>query len=438
MSLQPSSAPPAMQPAASTASAQVPRLPADLILAVIKSCEHLETQRESTLAALCLLSRQYTSAAQRSLYSHLDLDRALRAVDFGLDFDLDYFDPGFDLAGMAKKTSLETLIKKPELRPYVKRVSARRVSEEFERAGARAVFEDLPNVDSLAGTANPEILHRILRQTGVRLKNFEIFAWDDTSAQLVDDHRDAFEALKSLRFHWFSLGPPSNLEHVETLTILHGIDVPELFAFTASFRHALKRLDLGVLPHLHELDINHYPRLDQFNIIFPELDDLSGTEAAHDVVACLGSASALSSLGLWDAMSGEARVEFEFGQHFEQMYGPMRHLLHAAVQHRGQSSSSDLLRALPASLEHLTIVADDFPVHLLASYLAGPSRPPSLATLSIGGELGRKLRDSVNRARAACATSPFRTSLYGTQISTLAGVLERAGIELMTAQRGVW
>ena len=431
MSLQPSSTLSAMQPAASTASGRVPRLPADLIFVIIAWCEALETQRENTLAALWLLSRQYTSAAQRSLYSHLDLDRALRAVDLGLDFDYDFFAPEWDLDGMAKKTGLETLSPRRELLPYVKCVTARRVSEELERAGARAVFEDLPNVEKLAGTANDEIVHLILRQPGVRIKSLEINVWDDAAAQLIEDYHEAFEALEQLWAYSILWPPPSTLEHVKTLTIPCARGPDDLHAFIASFRHSLTRLNLTTHFLLEKLEITDFPRVDKLNIGFsPTFVSIWG---AQRVAAVLRSTTNLVSLGLCGMVPLEAAGK-------PRLRAPPVDYSSLTSVHRSLDSETDsygpsaartsaILDALPASLQHLTIIADNLPAQLLIPYLLEPSRPPSLVTLRLGGRLGLELGDMLRDRGAAPGRGP---------VGALAGELERAGIELTTTARGVW
>ncbi|GAA5902040.1 hypothetical protein JCM8208_006670 [Rhodotorula glutinis] len=399
----------AMQPAAPPALISPPRLPPELILAIIAWCERLETQRESTLAALCRLGHQYKSAAQRGLYSELDLDRA----------------PGS--SNIVKDTGLKTLLEKRELRQYVECVKARRVFEQIEHAGVRDLFEDLPSVNTLVGGVNTEILHSILGQSGVRITHLMVDVWNDAAAQLIDGHRDSFDELENLWISEFdqSQCPPSTLKHIKRLTVPATLNSDELADFTASFDLSLRHLDLMISDDLFdEYALEDYPCLSRLSFAFAPSCPFVSNHAAQTVAAGLRSTSTLLSLSLWGSVPTEPTkdvaslttldVDFQSLDLESVSYGP------------SLAPTCAILDALPPSLKHLTIVTDNIPADLLAPYLLAPLRPASLATIRLGGELGRELGGMLRDRGSAPARS---------WVGALAGELERAEIEVTTMLR---
>ncbi|BGP50523.1 hypothetical protein JCM10450v2_006442 [Rhodotorula kratochvilovae] len=108
-------------------------LPDDVVLLVIETCDHLEKDRHKTLAALCRIAKRCKGAAERVLYSRVELEADSSAAQ--------PVTPG---------TPLHTLVNVPRLRPNVQSVTLEISNEHAELPPVVDLLSDLKNVEELS------------------------------------------------------------------------------------------------------------------------------------------------------------------------------------------------------------------------------------------------------------------------------------------------
>ncbi|GAA5910105.1 hypothetical protein JCM8208_000957 [Rhodotorula glutinis] len=363
------------------------RIPDELVLMVIKWCDSLVDKRGKTLAALCLLAKRFTAAAERFLYSDVVLETPLEAG-----------------------TALSALGQHPRLRKFVMTVDLYLDHDSLGdlKDGIVHVLCGMPNVQHLvAGPAEPAT-RLLLAHPDCRLRSVNWHPWDDDHARLLVDRPAAFTRLEhaDVKFEdGFSVGPPPVLPSMRSLSVSGGHGLPAFGLFTAPLVGQLTYLTIVVWSHpLESANLSAWTRLERLEI-YSWISYHRGQleRSIPSVVAILQSVPRTSVLATFDLhlvadeKGGVSGAETPFAL---------------------PAASNDLLLALPPCVRHLSLFTNAIRPLDLATYLIGPLRPSSLRTLRLGHALGRGFRTILDDADGP----------HG----ALAGELERAGIEITT------
>ena len=98
------------------------------------------------------------------------------------------------------------------------------------------------------------------------------------------------------------------------------------------------------------------------------------------------------------------------------------------------SFTARILDALPPHLEHLSLTTSFLRPADVAAFLLGARRPTALRTLRIGDEVGRGLGAILRGEAGDGDGSGSAPSGEEEGFGALAGVLERAGVEVTTVE----
>ncbi|BGP50545.1 hypothetical protein JCM10450v2_006464 [Rhodotorula kratochvilovae] len=176
-----------MQTRVARKAARLPlRLPDELVLMIIETCDYLEMDREKTLAALCRLAKRYREGAERLLYSRVELQPHGQGH------------PG------VPGTALHTLARRTTLRPYVNSVDLNIERKYAQDADVWGVLQDLPNVEEISLHLLFDTMpasDRFLGQRNIHLRGLRVQGHPSILRELMQRHPAAFAALTRLDFH---------------------------------------------------------------------------------------------------------------------------------------------------------------------------------------------------------------------------------------------
>ena len=380
------------------------RLPDELILMVVDWCDKLVKGRLETLAALVRLAKRCKVEIERRLYSRVVLEDEHKAP--------------YSSAGAI----LEVLIRRPSLRQFVRAVELVHVAPDDGQVDDRVaqVLGDLSAVDDLfCRYGTTEVSRIILSNPLVRLRRYR--TWDHAAdmVDVVHDYPAAFSTVDTLVLHAFvglPLCRPDVFSGVTHLALTYAHAQQALVRFTSPFAARLTRLELDIEACLMMHDLSAYPSLRHLGLSCDEIDIDRFREAVPGAIAFVGAAAnsaCLVSLE-WRCM---VVPRYKFRATIMRPRGPL------------PEGTKAILSAIPRQIRHLSFLTNSFEVPDVAAYLVDDAqRPSQLTTLRIGGALGRGLGrildgevgDEVTGAEGSCGA--------------LAGVLERAGIEVTTVE----
>ncbi|GAA5895527.1 hypothetical protein JCM8208_005256 [Rhodotorula glutinis] len=418
-----------MDLAAAAAHTHPPRrLPDELVLMVVDRCNDLrpEWARTRALAALCRLARRYHAHAERLLYSYI------RLVDE-------------HAARLERGSLLHALVHNAPLRRHVRSVEVGSPVHYFPLKRVRHVLENLPNVAYVYGwDGGQRAVRVILAQKNLKLRRLgfdEAFELNGM-IELVGRRVELPATLVHLDIdHLFGYIPiDSALDCLSAITSFGISRTPfpsDWTRFIAPFRANLVTLRLPVFLESDRMDLGVFPHL-RCLVFYALGGDEGGDPCLHSkglsyvvpyLVQCLLSGAAIASFTSF-ALHG-AHLDPHDPDH-----DPQHRLYERAPRSGAPSCTSQILDALPARLEHLSLTTSFLHPADVAAYLLGPLRPPALRTLRIGGEVGRGLgailRGEFNVGEGSGTSSEAREE--GEGFGALAGVLERAGVEVTTVE----
>ncbi|GAA5910093.1 hypothetical protein JCM8208_000953 [Rhodotorula glutinis] len=364
------------------------RLPDELVLMILDWCRHLKYKRESTLAALCRLSKRYHKDGERLLYTHVELLR--------------------------DGSVLKPLTVRPWLRRHVKSVYVGIEGQDLEDARVASVLANLHNVEVVCGQPSEEAIRLILSHPRVRLASLELDLDSMSAPKIFMDCAKALSSLRELRTDVVSdliELPAAALRHLKTLYIETYCDG---LMFDRDMAPSLGQLDDLTWPVLSdsEIDLAPFPHLERLQLRIVSVPHAVGRDA-------------------FERRAGKGLVQLL------EKAGSRTRLIHLAVQGTVQvrllddrlstnpahffGQSSTILAALPRHIQYLTLDTNCVRPTDFAAYLLDPARrPPGLRRLQVGNEVGLGLMALLRGV--------------GGPYGALAGELERAGIEVtMTA-----
>ncbi|BGP42333.1 hypothetical protein JCM10449v2_006338 [Rhodotorula kratochvilovae] len=371
----------------------VASLPDELVLMIIDTCDHLEKDREKTLAALCRLAKRYKGAAERLLYSRVELQPHGQGQ------------PG------VPGTALHTLARRTTLRPYVKSVDLnieRKHAQDAHVWGPAEHEEIMLHLLSSVITAGDRFLgHGHIHLRGIRAEGYTTILRD-----LMQRHPAAFAALTRLDLeHLPAPVPPSYACTSVTSFSLNYLTAPDTFAtFTSTFSACLTSLRLPLTTRLTDHTLAGFWNLEQLSLFRVGLNTEWLEEAIPCVKAFLATAASLPSF-ISLAIEGTLVVD-NSGR------GCNPPLWVRATPQDIPRSSKEILNAIPSQIQHLSLVTSFFRAEDVASYLLGPLRPPALRTLRLGGCVGEGFKEFAGTKKAWYAAFEWK--------------MEKAGIELTT------
>ncbi|TNY23789.1 hypothetical protein DMC30DRAFT_280066 [Rhodotorula diobovata] len=394
-----------MRTRAVTRAAQGRRLPDELIVEVIEWCDRLADMRTATLASLCRVSKRYQEAAERRLYSGINLQDAVLGSGRS--------------AKVRKRSAVGTLMRQARLRPLVKALYVTR-DEDAETdlfAGLLGKLTNVEEVDCQCRAGCLQKLSDLLAHGNVRLRAIRVPAWDDNLQAVVRNHPHVFSALERVCLTW----PTANLTMpalAPSLRALHiSLDGSATFAaaLAASCRDTLVHLRIPIPRSGQTHDFAGFRHLQSLVLaVTAELGAIGWGEAAPHLVLTLHSMAALTSLRSF-AVEGRLVIT-------RPLWGPPGEFapIGSAVTNPAEfpSSSKRILAAIPPQIRHLSLVTSCFLADDVAAYLRSTDRPRELATLRIGDEVGRGVAGILGDS-----TGPF---------GSLADTLARAGVDVTT------
>ncbi|GAA5842788.1 hypothetical protein JCM9279_003986 [Rhodotorula babjevae] len=383
------------------------RLPDELILMVVDWCDKLLRDRLKTLAALVLPGKRYKDDVERRLYSRVVLEDGQRA---------DYTSAG---------ATRDALIRRPSLRHFVRAVELVYVHprDGYATADVKQVLGDLPAVEELKCKSHTDsAADYIVSNPLVQIRRFESCDQGWVVDDVLDYHTAAFASLEILVLDTSGLpeGRHDILCGVKNFTVteLYEEDEHDLARFTSPFAATLTRLSLPITSALATCEPTVYSSLQHLRLSddYIQLDTLR--RATSGVVVFLAAATRLASL-----------VSFEWHCMIAPWSASVRSDMLVATSAAPTPIAQAFLAVVPPQIRHLSLLTDCFaPADIAAYLLDDAQRPSQLATLRIGDELGRGLGrilggevvDEVEGAEGPCGA--------------LAGVLERAGVEVTTVE----
>ncbi|GAA5895615.1 hypothetical protein JCM8208_005281 [Rhodotorula glutinis] len=383
------------------------RLPDELILMVIEWCNALVKDRLKTLSALGRLNKRFKSDVERHLYSRVALSDELADVSAA--------------AGAMR----DVLVRRPSLRRLVQAVDLSSARRRRWMAGdyrIAQVLEDLPAVSDITCRGDwVKFAEVILSNHVLQIRRFEAYdvGYLDTFS-LVGVNRAAFATLQSL-----SLSSADVLWDLQHFDVGHDIKTLELITLggdheldplTSAFADNLTRLTLPVSAGLAACNPALYPSLLHLSLSSDDIDVVAVRQAISGVVTFLAAAAQLASL---------VSLEWHCTSAPPDDGGPGNKLAVTLVAPSPVTNA--ILAAVPRQSRHLSLVTNCFAPADVTAYLSDDAqRPSQLATLRIGGPLGRGLgrilygEVEVEGVEGLCGA--------------LAGVLERAGVEVTTVE----
>ncbi|GAA5843081.1 hypothetical protein JCM9279_001855 [Rhodotorula babjevae] len=312
------------------------RIPDELVLKVITTCNDLAQERTRTLASLCRLSKRYRPLASALLYSHVYLS----AYD-----------------GVRTGTALHTLLWSPQLRVSVKSVKLSLDDSAVAKEPAIALLlGDLVNVDSIEAYYVEFALRKLLASPSVRR---------------VDEPG--------------ALGPRAPSSRI-SLAVDDHLEATFFAPLTATFATELVGLRLPLWDNLAHFDLGACFRLEHLAFAVGPMRGAAPYspvfQAATVALAMAHSLPALKSF----AISGTLLVVDPTRMEYIDRFLPMR-------RHQVPPTARALLYAIPRQIQHLSLVTNAFHPSDVAAYLMSVYRPPRLRTVRVGDEVGRGLAE---------------------------------------------
>ncbi|GAA5842098.1 hypothetical protein JCM9279_002786 [Rhodotorula babjevae] len=355
------------------------RLPDELIIMVIERCNYLSYKRDQTLAALCHLNKRFKPAAERVLYSKVNLE-----------------------GEPAANTVLYALVHFRRFRSFVKKVQLC-----IEHSTLDAINTDvvhvlcgLPHVEELDAYSIDAAPGLLLAHPDCRLRYFSLEEWDSKAARLMASRHGALAALEHLEIGFIDdfSGAPPVLPSLKQLSVQEGHECPAFKQFVAPLVGQITSLSLmDRSTSFGAVDLSTWAKLEHLTLDLRHLLDQAELESAISIIV-----AAIQSAPRWPGLASFAlgasayqRTSFEL-----------------------PASTNDILLALPPQLRVLTLLTNAIRAVDLATFLLSSLRPPALRTLRLGRALGRDFRAILNDAEG--------------RHGALAGELERAGIEVTT------
>ncbi|BGP42378.1 hypothetical protein JCM10450v2_006472 [Rhodotorula kratochvilovae] len=382
----------------------VATLPDDVVLLVTDTCDHLERDRGKTLAALCRLAKRYKGAAERVLYSRVELDADSSAAQ--------PVTPG---------TPLYTLVHVPRLRPYVKSVTLEISDEHTKLPPVVDVLSDLKNVEelsvpALAGRAS----HIFLAQGNLHIRSVRTEELGMYARRVLQRYSATFSSLTRLVLRTISVyAPPAPpfCAGVTSLSVEFLAEPKAFVTFTSAFASHLTRLRLPMTSLLQGCSLAVFPHL-KHSSLFTRITAQGLVEAIPHATSVLHTADSLTSfvpLGIEGVLLVRESTP-EGPRYTEQVACVFGDETLAEIP----ALSTRLLQAIPPQIQHLSFVTFLFRADDVAAFLLGPSRPPALRTLRLGDGVGQGFKEFA-RTRSAWYADFART-------------MEEAGVELTTVE----
>ncbi|KPV73162.1 uncharacterized protein RHOBADRAFT_46268 [Rhodotorula graminis WP1] len=363
------------------------RVPDELVLMVVDWCDKLGKDRLKTLSALVRLAKRFNNDVERRLYSRVTISDEL------------------SMEPSSHGAVRYVLVRRPSLRRLVQAVelsSLRRYRSGGAVDGVVAqVLGDLPAVSEITCHWDADVL--------------DLFS-------LIRDRPAAFATLHSLRAQtaYLLYGMPTfgfriGLKTLE-LTDIEGNR--QLGALTSSFANILTRLSLSVSASVATCDPALYPSLQHLSLSSDDVELDMVRRATSAVVTFLKAAATSASL-----------LSFEWQCTIAPSDGGVPSDEADPTPAAPFPITNAILAAVPRQIRHLSLLTDCFAPADVAAYLGDDAqRPPHLATLRIGGALGRGL------GRILGGEGEVGGEGGEGSCGALAGVLERAGVEVTTVE----
>ncbi|BGP42334.1 hypothetical protein JCM10449v2_006339 [Rhodotorula kratochvilovae] len=374
-------------------------LPDDVILTIIETCRHLERDREKTLAAMCRLSKRYKAAAERALYSRVEV----RASSWQAHLVI----PG---------TLLDTLVHEAKFRTLVKSVTLRIAEQHAHHPQLARLVRDLPNLNVISLSYGlTAAINQLLTQNIAHMQNPE-----SDEAGLLLQTQSANSSANRLALSAIPLPastiPPSRTV-VTSLSVAHLRD-PDIFAtFTSAFCSTLTHLCLPLRVGLGDHSLVNLRNLRHLSLVNERLEVDDFVEAilhVESILASTGSSTTFISIAFEGVLVAEER---DSSPPTRALYGwPAPRLLIPATASQVPASSRYVLAAIPSQIQHVSLSTSFFVADDVATYVLGTLRPLALNTLRVGGAIGQGFKEFA-RTRRAWYADFERT-------------MERAGIEV--------
>ncbi|BGP42364.1 hypothetical protein JCM10450v2_006458 [Rhodotorula kratochvilovae] len=366
-----------MQTRAARKAARLPlRLPDDVVLLVIETCEKLEKDRYKTLAVLCRLAKRYQGAAERELYSRVELEADFPAAQ--------PVTPG---------TPLYTLVHVPRLRPNVKSVQLDIERKHAQDAHVWGVLQDLPNVEEITlhlFSSTKTVSDRFLGHGHIHLRGLSVEGDTAILRELMQRHPAAFAALTRLDLQYLPdpVPAPHACTAVTSLSLKY-LTAPDTFAtFTSTFSASLTSLSLPLGAQLASHTLASFQNLKHLSLFCVELNIKGLEEAIPCVKALLATAASLPSF-VSLAIEGALFVDILDIPG----WGCNPPLWARATPQDIPSSSEEIFAAIPSQVQHLSLITSFFRANDVAAFLLGADRPPGLRTLRLGGGHGQGFKE---------------------------------------------
>ncbi|BGP42308.1 hypothetical protein JCM10449v2_006313 [Rhodotorula kratochvilovae] len=376
-------------------------LPDDVVLLIIDACDHLEKDRGKTLAALCRLAKRYKEGAEHVLYSRVELrtHREPQPVT-----------PG---------TPLYTLVHVPRLRPNVKSVTLEISDEHARLPPVVDLLQDLNNIEELS---LPDRLWRasdiVLAQENLRIRTVHIQELQVYAPLMLKRYSAAFSSLTRVALGTIpidaSTAPPS-FAGVTSLAIESLADPKAFVTFTSAFASHFTCLRLPMTRQLQGYSLAIFPNLKHLSLFTRVTAQglVGAIPHAASLLDTAGSLRSFVSLGIEGVLVVRENTP-DGPRYTEEVACDFGDENLAEIP----ALSTRLLQAIPPQVQHLSFVTFLFRADDVATYVLGPSRPPALRTLRLGGAVGQGFKE-LGRSRSAWYADFERT-------------MEEAGVELTT------
>ncbi|BGP42349.1 hypothetical protein JCM10449v2_006354 [Rhodotorula kratochvilovae] len=390
-------------------------LPDDVVLLVIETCDHLEKDRHKTLAALCRIAKRCKGAAERVLYSRVELEADSSAAQ--------PVTPG---------TPLHTLVNVPRLRPNVQSVTLEISNEHAELPPVVDLLSDLKNVEELsvphlAGWASTIFLaQENLRICSVCTQELSMHA-----RRVLQTHSAAFSSVTRLVLGTILINAataPPFCAGVTSFSIEY-LDDPRAFvSFTSAFASHLTHLRLPIVHQLQGHGLATFPKLKHLSLVGKGFTAQALAGSNPHVASLLATAASLTTLVSLEFKSVLVDVAKSVRDNVALSSRGARATLGTppssvnAILSQALASPTKLSEVTPSQIQHLSLVTSFFRAEDVASYLLGASRPPALKTLRLGGAVGQGFNEF------ARTKSEWYADFEGT--------MEQAGVELTTVDQG--
>ncbi|BGP42363.1 hypothetical protein JCM10450v2_006457 [Rhodotorula kratochvilovae] len=375
----------------------VATLPNDVVLLVIETCEKLEKDRYKTLAALCRLTKRYQGAAERELYSRVELEADFPAAQ--------PVTPG---------TPLYTLVHVPRLRPNVKSVTLKISDEHTKLPPIVDVLSDLKNVEELSVPHLARQASNIfLAQGNLRIRSVRTEELGMHVRRVLQTYSAAFSSVTRL-----VLGVTSfSIEY---------LDDPRAFvSFTSAFASHLTHLRLPIVHQLQGHGLATFPNLKHLSLVGKGFTAQALAGSNPHVASLLATAASLTTLVSLEFKSVLVDVAKTVLDYVAMSSRGARATLGTppnsvnAILSQALASPTKLSEVIPPQIKYLSLVTSFFRAGDVASYLLGASRPPALRTLRLGGGVGEGFKEFARTKRAWYADFERTMEEAGVEVTTV-------------------